>query len=179
MVVALFCPIWKIFPVWFHCTMFRRLCCFRFTAVLEIVIEAHDITFQDINLQPYFKIACVKSVLWPALISNVVNVSLSGGNLGYWTVCNNFKRYCALPYTVYQGIHWCGQMGVLGSLWMLLFASLVKHIVQVDLVSVWLSVGLSNLFQSAKAFTVYSQFGPLVLHIDAKKSAELEFWFFV
>ena len=32
------------------------------------------------------------------LIGNVVNVSLSGGSLGYWTVCNNFKRYCTLPY---------------------------------------------------------------------------------
>ena len=42
--------------------------------------------------------ACVKSVLWPALISNVVNVSLSGGSLGYWKACNDFKRYCTLPY---------------------------------------------------------------------------------
>ena len=52
------------------------------------------------NLQPYFKIACVKSVFWPASIGNVVNVSLSGGSLGYWTACNNFKRYCTLPYCV-------------------------------------------------------------------------------
>ena len=44
------------------------------------------------------KIACVKSVLWPALISNVVNVSLSGGSLGFWRACNDFKRYCTLPY---------------------------------------------------------------------------------
>ena len=71
---------------------------------LKIVIQTHYITFQDINLQPYFKIACVKSVLWPVLNSNVVNVSLSGGSLGYWTACNNFKRYCIrfptvlLPY---------------------------------------------------------------------------------
>ena len=35
MVRALFCPIWQIFPVWFHSTMFRRLCCFRLTTVLE------------------------------------------------------------------------------------------------------------------------------------------------
>ena len=35
MVGALFSPIWQIFPVWFHCTMFRRLCCFRSTTVLE------------------------------------------------------------------------------------------------------------------------------------------------
>ena len=32
---VLFCPIWQIFPVWFHCTMFRRLCCFRLTILLE------------------------------------------------------------------------------------------------------------------------------------------------
>ena len=61
---------------------------------LKIVIETHYITFQDINLQPYFKIACVKSVLWPVSNSNVVDVSLSG----YWTACNNFKRHCTLPY---------------------------------------------------------------------------------
>ena len=40
----------------------------------------------------------MKSILWPSLISNVVNVSLSGGN--YWTTCNNFKRYSTLPYCV-------------------------------------------------------------------------------
>ena len=42
--------------------------------------------------------ACVKSVLWPALFSNVVDVSLSGGSLGYWTACNTVKRYCTVPY---------------------------------------------------------------------------------
>ena len=26
------------------------------------------------------------------------NFRLSGGSLGYWTACNNFKRYCTLPY---------------------------------------------------------------------------------
>ena len=26
------------------------------------------------------------------------NFRLSSGSLGYWTVCNNFKRYCTLPY---------------------------------------------------------------------------------
>ena len=67
---------------------------------LKIVTQTHYITFQDINLQPYLKVACVKSVWWPALISNGVNVSLSGGILGYWTACNNFKRYCTLPYYV-------------------------------------------------------------------------------
>ena len=65
---------------------------------LKIVIHTHDLTFQDINLQPYFEIACVKSVLWPVLNSNVVDVSLSGGSLGYWTAFNNCKRYCTLPY---------------------------------------------------------------------------------
>ena len=42
--------------------------------------------------------ACVKSVLWPALVSNVVDVSLSGGSLGHWTACNSVKRYCTVPY---------------------------------------------------------------------------------
>ena len=58
----------------------------------------HTTILPDANLHPYFKIACVKSVLWLALISKVVNVSLSGGSLGYWTACNNYKRYCTLPY---------------------------------------------------------------------------------
>ena len=44
--------------------------------------------------------ACVKSVLWPASVSNVVDVSLSGGSLGYWTACNNVKRYYTVPYCV-------------------------------------------------------------------------------
>ena len=42
--------------------------------------------------------ACVKSVFWPALVSNVVDVSLPGGSLGYWTACNNVERYCTVPY---------------------------------------------------------------------------------
>ena len=28
------------------------------------------------------------------------NFRLSGPSLGYWTVCNNFKRYCTVPYCV-------------------------------------------------------------------------------
>ena len=42
--------------------------------------------------------ACLTSIVWPALNSNVVDVSLSGGSLGYWIACNNFKRHCTLPY---------------------------------------------------------------------------------
>ena len=102
MVGALFCPIWRISPIWFHCTMFRWLCCFHLITVLENCHSdtLHNISRHKLNLQPYFKIACVKSVLWPALISNIVNVSLSGGSLGYWTACNNFKRHFTLPYCV-------------------------------------------------------------------------------
>ena len=44
--------------------------------------------------------AGVKSVLWPALVSNVADVSLSGGSLGYWTACNNVKRYTVRSPTV-------------------------------------------------------------------------------
>ena len=50
---------------------------------------------------------CVKSVLWPTLISNVVDVSLSGGSLGCWTACNNVKRYCTVPYCDVGIIHNC------------------------------------------------------------------------
>ena len=88
MVGALFCSICQIFPVWFHCAMFHP----------QIIIQTYYITFQHRNLRPHFKITCVKSVLWPTLISNVVGVSLSGGCLCYWTPCNHGKRYCTLPY---------------------------------------------------------------------------------
>ena len=43
----------------------------------------------------------MKSVLWPALNNNAVDVSLSGGSLGYWISCNNFKRHCTLLYCDY------------------------------------------------------------------------------
>ena len=86
---------------------------------LKIVIQTHYITFQDINLQPYFKMACVKSVLWPVLNSKVVDVSLSDGSLGYWTACNNFERYCTLPYcdliTVQITCKWPGAMPSAGT----------------------------------------------------------------
>ena len=48
----------------------------------------------------------MKSVLWPTLISNVVNASLSGGSLGYWTACNNFKRYCTRPTVILKPCVW-------------------------------------------------------------------------
>ena len=63
-----------------------------------LLIRFNNWTWKLSFRQPYFKIACVKSVLWPALISNCVNASLSGVSLGYWTACNNFKRYCTFPY---------------------------------------------------------------------------------
>ena len=37
----------------------------------------------------------------PLIVSNVVDVSLSGGSLGYWIACNNVKRYCTVPYCEY------------------------------------------------------------------------------
>ena len=46
MVGALFCPIWQILPVWFHCTMFPRLCCFRLTTVFE---NCHPDTLHNIS----------------------------------------------------------------------------------------------------------------------------------
>ena len=85
MVGALFCPICQLFLVWIPC-------------------NAHYITFQEIHLQPYFKIASVKSVLWPDLINNVVDVSLSSGNFNYWTACNHGIRYCTLPYGVLDNL---------------------------------------------------------------------------
>ena len=99
MVGSLFCPICKILPVSFNYTMFPRLCYFRLTTVFE---NCHSDTLHNISRHKFaivfYKMACVKSVLWPALVSNVVDVSLSGGSLGYWTACNNVKRYCTVPY---------------------------------------------------------------------------------
>ena len=59
-------------------------------------IQKHYITFQDINLQAYFKIVCLKSVLWPNSINNVVDVSLSVVSLGIWTACNHDERNCTV-----------------------------------------------------------------------------------
>ena len=98
MVRALFCPICQILPVWFQYTMFGRLCCLRLTNLIKNCHSNTVMIFQHINMETYFKVTCLKSTLWPALVSNVVDVSLSGGSLGYWTACNNAKRYCTLPY---------------------------------------------------------------------------------
>ena len=85
-------------------------------------------TFQDINLQSYFKMASVKSVLWPALVSNVVDVSLSGGSLGYWTACNNVKRYCTVPYCVHeQYIYKLRNMYTRSDIWEGLFIEVSGH----------------------------------------------------
>ena len=86
--------------------MFPRLCCFRLTTVFENCHSDTPHNIQDINLPSYFKMACVKSVQWPALVSNVVDVSLSGESLGYWTACNNVKRYCTVPYCAYVNSNW-------------------------------------------------------------------------
>ena len=101
MVGAFFCPICQIFLVWFHYTMFRRLCCFRLTTVPE---NCHSDTLHKISrhkLATVFWNSMCEISLWPVLNSNVVYVSLSGGSLGYWTACNNFKRHCTLPYCDY------------------------------------------------------------------------------
>ena len=43
---------------------------------------------------------------------------LSGGSLGYWTACNNVKRYCTIPYCGDHGgvsgctRYWPGWLGV-------------------------------------------------------------------
>ena len=42
----------------------------------------------------------INHVYFPSMSSP--NFRLSGGSLGYWTACNNFKRYCTLPYCVYE-----------------------------------------------------------------------------
>ena len=52
MVGALFCPICQILPVWFHYTMFSRLCCFRLTTVFE---NCHSDTLHNIS-RPKFAI---------------------------------------------------------------------------------------------------------------------------
>ena len=85
----------------------------------------------------------MKSVLWPVLNSNVVDVSLSGGSLGYWTACNNFKRQCTLPYCVtdaneinmYQIYFVCYHFIQLSTQ---LFISLFSQIASNGYISVWL-----------------------------------------
>ena len=81
---ALFCPIYQIFPVWFHCTMFRRICCFRLTTVLE---NCHSDTLHNISRH---KLATVFwNSMWeirfflPVLNSNVVDVYCP---VGVWVI---------------------------------------------------------------------------------------------
>ena len=96
---ALFCPICQIFPVWLQRTIFQRFFYFCFTIVFgNFHPDAlhNNSRNNSINLQPYFKIACMKCLLWPTSNSNVVDVSLPSGSLRYWTVCNHGKRYCIL-----------------------------------------------------------------------------------
>ena len=54
---------------------------------------------------PFDDVIMWNQFFWPALISNVVGVSLTGGNLGNWTACNNVKRYCTLPYCGFSNKH--------------------------------------------------------------------------
>ena len=80
--------------------MFRRLCCFRLTIVLE---NCHSDTLHNISrhkLATVFQNSMCEISFMTRFISNVVNVSLSSGSLGYWTACNTFKRYCTLSYCV-------------------------------------------------------------------------------
>ena len=91
----------QIFPVWFHCTMFRRLCCFRLTTVLE---NCHSDTLHNISRH---KLA---TVFWNSIreISFMTRFKHQRcrcftvrWELGYWTTCTNFKRHCTLPYCTF------------------------------------------------------------------------------
>ena len=94
----LFCPIYQIFPDWFHCTMFRRICCFRLTTVLE---NCHSDTLHNISrhkLATVFWYSMCEISFMTRFKQQRCRCLLSGGSLGHWTACNNFKRHCTLPY---------------------------------------------------------------------------------
>ena len=54
----------------------------------------------------------INHVYFPSMSSP--NFRLSGGSLGYWTACNNFKRYCTLPYCAMYRLWLHGLYGLYG-----------------------------------------------------------------
>ena len=52
----------------------------------------HEIWHKTVNLNSLE----INRDHFPSMLSP--KFRLSGGSLGYWTACNNFKRYCTLPY---------------------------------------------------------------------------------
>ena len=100
MLGALFCPICQIFPVWFHCTMFRRFCCFRLTTVLE---NCHSDTIHNISrhkLATVFHNSMCEISFMTRFKQQSCRCFTVRWEIGLWTACNNFERYCTLPCCV-------------------------------------------------------------------------------
>ena len=98
---ALFFPIYQIFPVWFHCTIFRRLCCFRLTTVLE---NCHSDTLHNISrhkLATVFRNSMCEISFMTRFKQQRCRCFTVRWEFGYWTACNNFKPHCTLPYCEY------------------------------------------------------------------------------
>ena len=98
MVGALFCPIWQIFPVWFHCTMSRRLCCFRLTIVLENCYSDTRHNISRHKLATVFLNSMCEISFMTRFNQQRCQCFTVWWEFGFWTACNHFKRYCTLPY---------------------------------------------------------------------------------
>ena len=97
---------------WIFIVVSHTLCKGRFHACHKITpwFINHEICHNEMNLNPLeINHDHFPSMPWP-------NFRLSGGSLGYWTACNNFKRYCTLPYcevSAAMAMYWPISPGVL------------------------------------------------------------------
>ena len=64
----------------------------HFMLAKKLLLINHEICYKTVNLNSLE----ISYDPFPSMSSP--NFRLSGGSLGYWTACNNFKRYCTLPY---------------------------------------------------------------------------------
>ena len=80
---ALFCPICQILPVWFHYTMFPRLCCFRLTTVFE---NCHSDTLHNISRHRCNRI--LKWHVWNQFYDPLYSATLSMFHcpVGVWVI---------------------------------------------------------------------------------------------
>ena len=105
----LYCSIWPNAAVFNQCSVILHMrphrrwlfIVFSHTFCKDRFHACHKITTWFINHESCQIIENLNSLEinhdhFPSMSSP--NFRLSGGSLGYWTACNNFKRYCTLPY---------------------------------------------------------------------------------
>ena len=79
---------------WLFIVVSHTLCKDRFHACHEI--NPYFINHETCQIRVNLNSLEINHDHFPSMSSP--NFRLSGGSLGYWTPCNNFKRHCTLPY---------------------------------------------------------------------------------